>query len=44
MIEDITDQQVDPKALKMIGIAKAKALLKENGIFVAPGNKKRQKE
>ena len=41
MIEDMSDQQIDPKALKMIEIAKAKALLKENGIFVVPENNKK---
>ena len=40
----MSDQQIDPKALKMIEIAKAKALLKENGIFVVPKNNRKQKE
>jgi len=36
VIENNENQQVDPKALKMIEITKAKALLEENGMFVAP--------
>ena len=36
----ISDQHIDLKALKLIEIAKAKALLEEKGLFVAPEKRK----
>ena len=42
-MDDMSDQHVDPEALKIIGIANAKALLEENGMFVVP-MKRKQKE
>ena len=44
VLENIEGQHINPKALKEIEIAKAKALLEENGIFFPPENKGKQKE
>ena len=38
VLENIADQQVNPKALEEKEIAEAKAVLEKHGMFVTPAN------